>query len=331
MNVSENFFSKWNENVTNLAFLQLHLLEDECKKKLVSLNKTKADLRGQLKGLCDCNTFKRLMNFTAKIVSNLQSKLHAKNLKKTRRDSNDSTMHYPTDFPIYVQIVDALVDAVDSQPERGLNIERNKFEHARTNQSHAIPSENQQVPQTTSIGNNSTSNTRAQKRRKTRRSRKSTSYAKRKAPIRLDTSTVINLSNVDLTEDEVLLLSRGLTFCPTPRHIDWAQIKADINDFSRRLRIKEFFYDNNNCDLEPNPFRLKSTWCPPANREPVLDVYIDSVERDIMTAKPTRIRDNLTRRERQSLKKLRQRTDIVIKPADKGSGTVVMNRQNYLD
>ena len=50
-----------------------------------------------------------------------------------------------------------------------------------------------------------------------------------------------------------------------------------------------------------------------------------------MTAKPTHIRDNLTPRERQSLKKLRQRTDIVIKPADKGSGTVMMNRQNYLD
>ena len=109
-------------------------------------------------------------------------------------------------------------------------------------------------------------------------------------------------------------------------HIDWAQIKADINDFKRRLRIKEFFYDDNNCDLEPNPFRLKSTWCPPANREPLLDIYIDSVERDIMTANPTRVHDNLTRRERQS-----QRADIVIKPADKGSGTVVMNRQNYLD
>ena len=50
-----------------------------------------------------------------------------------------------------------------------------------------------------------------------------------------------------------------------------------------------------------------------------------------MTAKPTRVRDNLTRRKRQSPKRLRQRTDIVIKLADKGSGTVVMNRQNYLD
>jgi len=50
-----------------------------------------------------------------------------------------------------------------------------------------------------------------------------------------------------------------------------------------------------------------------------------------MNAKPTRVRDNLTRRERQAHKKLQRRTDIVIKPADKGSGTVVMNRQDYLN
>ena len=109
--------------------------------------------------------------------------LCCKNLKKIRRDSNDSTLHYPTDFPIYIQIE----EAVDSQQGRGLNIERNQLDHARTNQSHVIPSENHQVPLSSSIGNNSISGTRARKRRKTRHSRKSTSYAKRKAPIRLDT------------------------------------------------------------------------------------------------------------------------------------------------
>ena len=85
--VGKSFFSKWNENITNLAFLQLHLLEDECKKKLVSLNKTKVDLSGQLKGLGDCNTFNLLMNFTAKIVSNLKCKLHAKNLTCKRLEN----------------------------------------------------------------------------------------------------------------------------------------------------------------------------------------------------------------------------------------------------
>ena len=122
-----------------------------------------------------------------------------------------------------------------------------------------------------------------------------------------------------------------MTFCPTPRHIDWTQVKADI-DFSRRLGLKEYFHnENKTCDVQHNPFRLHSTWCPPPGREPVLDIYVDTIERDIMTAKPTRIRDNLTRKERQSLRKLQRRTYIIIKPADKGSGTVVMNRQNYLD
>ena len=70
---------------------------------------------------------------------------------------------------------------------------------------------------------------------------------------------------------------------------------------------------------------------PPSDREPLLNIYTDSIESDIMNAKPTRVRDNLIRRERQALKKLQRRTDIVIKPADKGSGTVVMNRQHYLN
>ena len=50
-----------------------------------------------------------------------------------------------------------------------------------------------------------------------------------------------------------------------------------------------------------------------------------------MNAKPTGIRDNLTSRELQALKKLQRRTDIIIKPADKGSGTVVMNRLDYIN
>ena len=135
------------------------------------------------------------------------------------------------------------------------------------------------------------------KRNKRRKSQRSNSFLKKKAPVRLDTSTVINLSNVQMTDDEILLLSRGLTFCPTPRYIDWAQVKADITDFSRRLRLKEYFYNEDRTfNLKPNPFHLKSTWCPPSDREPLLNIYIDSIESDIMNAKPTRIRDNLTRR-----------------------------------
>ena len=40
--VSKNFLKQWNENINHLAFLQLHLLEDECKKKLAIFKKNKS-------------------------------------------------------------------------------------------------------------------------------------------------------------------------------------------------------------------------------------------------------------------------------------------------
>ena len=53
--------------------------------------------------------------------------------------------------------------------------------------------------------------------------------------------TVINLSNVQLSEAEIKLLSRGLTFVPRPQRINWSEIQEDIDDFARRLRLQEFF------------------------------------------------------------------------------------------
>ena len=71
---------------------------------------------------------------------------------------------------------------------------------------------------------------------------------------KLDTTTVINLSSVQLTQDEVNLLSRGLKFCPTPTNINRPELKADISDFIRRLRLHEYFHDENN-NNNNNPFQ----------------------------------------------------------------------------
>ena len=43
-----------------------------------------------------------------------------------------------------------------------------------------------------------------------------------------------------------------------------------------------------------------------------------------------RLRDNLTKDERTALRSLQNRSDIVIKPADKGSAVVVMSREDYV-
>ena len=80
-----------------------------------------------------------------------------------------------------------------------------------------------------------------------------------------------------------------------------------------------------------NPFHNKSTWNPSTNREQALDTFLDAVKLDITTCKPKRIRDNHTTSERQAIRQLKQRQDIVIKLADKGSGTVIMDKTWYID
>ncbi|XP_078370299.1 uncharacterized protein LOC144654063, partial [Oculina patagonica] len=82
---------------------------------------------------------------------------------------------------------------------------------------------------------------------------------------------------------------------------------------------------------DPNPFRTKSSWTPPPQREPALDTFLDAVGHDLFKLKPAPVRDNLTARERHACKSLGRRSDIVIKSADKGSGTVVMDRDWYIN
>ena len=64
---------------------------------------------------------------------------------------------------------------------------------------------------------------------------------------------------------------------------------------------------------------------------PHRDAALDTVEHDLFNVTPAPIRDNLTTRERHALKRLSRLNDFVIMSADKGSGTVVMDRNWYID
>jgi len=115
-----------------------------------------------------------------------------------------------------------------------------------------------------------------------------------------------------------------------PQQIDWNVVRADINDFSRRIRLLEYFHDFPS-QTDYNPFHSKSTWTPPPHRDKALDAFISAIEHDILNLHPKPERDNLTTNERHALKQLSRRTDIVIKAADKGSGTVIMDSDWYIN
>ena len=56
-----------------------------------------------------------------------------------------------------------------------------------------------------------------------------------------------------------------LTFCLTPRFINWSDISADSYDFARRMRLTESWFFLTIITL--NQFGNKTTWNSPPNRE----------------------------------------------------------------
>jgi len=73
---------------------------------------------------------------------------------------------------------------------------------------------------------------------------------------------------------------------------------------------------------------------PPKGRDQTLETYIKAIRSDTLShtnnTQHHRVSDNLRREERQALKALRSRSDIIIKPADKGSAVVVQSNEDYL-
>ena len=81
---------------------------------------------------------------------------------------------------------------------------------------------------------------------------------------------MVNLSGSALSEAEINLLSKGLSFCPTPRHID-------LEKFFRQLRLKEFFLEEEEAEEESDAkalFHPPSSWMPPKRRDAALEAYI---------------------------------------------------------
>ena len=145
---------------------------------------------------------------------------------------------------------------------------------------------------------------------------------------------VANLSKRLLTPGETSLLSKVLSFCPTPRDIGLFALRKDISDYVRRLRLKEYFLNNDyvGSGFSSYPaFRHRSTCCPERNRDLILEVYIGMLEKKIFSSNlKARCHRNISREEQKALGNFRNYDDIIIKQADKGSALVILDRDKYV-
>lgn len=156
---------------------------------------------------------------------------------------------------------------------------------------------------------------------------------------------VVNLSSTILTDSELKLLRKGLNFCPTPLSIDFKDIQSDITNFARKLSLKEYFskvtsdsdHEQTTDTYTPSTLHFlnkpKRNQISKPSREPVINAYVDMLRHDfqsIRKQRPKLKRDNLSTDERKALISLKNRTDIVIKPADKGGAVVIQDLESYV-
>ena len=140
---------------------------------------------------------------------------------------------------------------------------------------------------------------------------------------------VINLSNRALSDSEISVLSKGLKFVVTPKELDQSQIKMDLESFGRRLRLKWHFRESEEFSEFPI-FRPKSKFNP-RNKDIAIEVYLSKLEEEIMNISANGNNfSNISREERAALNGLESDCSIVIKEADKGSGVVVWDREDYI-
>lgn len=140
----------------------------------------------------------------------------------------------------------------------------------------------------------------------------------------LQQDAVINLSKKDLTDAQVSVLSKGLSFVPTCTDKSF-DTKVDLFKFFRKIKLKRVFSQNTVSSLETNQrtgthFKPKSKFCPMVNNSSI-NTYCRLVEQEAMsvyTRQTNHIQKNLTRTEEKALNEWMKDSSLVIKPADKG-------------
>ena len=83
-------------------------------------------------------------------------------------------------------------------------------------------------------------------------------------------------------------------------------------------------------DIEHRSFKLKSTFNPVGPFQ--LESMFHSIEQDLHRQKYREPKkQNLTKDEYKAIKSLKNNTDIIIKPADKGSAIVILDKKSYIN
>ena len=149
---------------------------------------------------------------------------------------------------------------------------------------------------------------------------------------------IINLSSYAISDTEKRLLTKGLSFCPSRGECNLSKAREAIDKLHRSLRLTHFFNENGDMSdpgedegFSHRNFRLPSNWILAEFPPPTLASFITASNTTLSDLPLLRSKhNNLTTPEQEALKTLISNRNIVIKPADKGSGVVILNTNDYI-
>ena len=95
---------------------------------------------------------------------------------------------------------------------------------------------------------------------------------------------IFNKSSKILTTSQKSLLSKGFKFVPSRRKVDIGKLIADIKPWERRMRLREYLFDDKDQDQdqEYSKFKKSSNWTPNSGRDRWLDMYVEQVRDGII-------------------------------------------------
>lgn len=129
------------------------------------------------------------------------------------------------------------------------------------------------------------------------------------------------------------VLDLGLKYAPE-KSLDPFEVFIDLQKFVRKLNIRKFFAikgeqepqkENEDSIYKHSKLKNNSTFNPNTQQNESLITFKKMVEQDIRKMNPRKTKSRVWK----TIKGIEKKKNIVIRPADKGGGLVILNKQDY--
>ncbi|PIO11720.1 hypothetical protein AB205_0093780 [Aquarana catesbeiana] len=168
--------------------------------------------------------------------------------------------------------------------------------------------------------------------RKRKRTRGKRGGAKKKKA-RVLGGGIFNLSEATFNEEEMKTLDLGLKYAPE-KCLDPFEAYIDLQKFIRKLNIRKFFAMKGENKLlmekeapiyKHSQLKNNSVFNPNTQQNESLTTFKKMVEQDIRKLKPKKVKAKIWK----TINEIEKKKNIIIRPADKGGGLVILNKKDY--